>query len=62
VAVIGSVFLSLYARHIDTTAFAQLPAGAHRAGRSSVAAATQTITQAPRHCSTTCSPASTTPS
>jgi len=47
VAVIGSVFLSLYAHHIGSTAFTQLPPAAHDAARSSVAAAVQSIAQAP---------------
>jgi EmrB/QacA subfamily drug resistance transporter len=47
VAVIGSVFLSLYARRIDSSLFAHLPTAAHTAARTSVAAATQTIARAP---------------
>jgi len=47
VAVIGSVFLSLYAHRIDATAFADLPAAAHGAARSSVAAAIQTLAHTP---------------
>jgi hypothetical protein len=47
VAVIGSVFLSLYARRIDSSLFAHLPAAAHTAARNSVAAAAQTVARAP---------------
>lgn len=47
VAVIGSVFLSLYAHRIDRTAFSDLPGAQHDAARSSVAAAAQTVGQAP---------------
>lgn len=47
VAVIGSVFLSLYAHRIDATAFADLPSAAHGAARSSVAAAIQTLAHTP---------------
>jgi fucose permease len=39
VAVIGSVFTSLYAHHLDGTAFGRLPAAAASAARESVAAA-----------------------
>jgi hypothetical protein len=39
VAVIGSVFTSLYANHLDGTAFGRLPAAAASAARESVAAA-----------------------
>ena len=47
VAVIGSVFLSLYARRIDSSLFAHLPGATHTAARTSVAAAAQTIARAP---------------
>ncbi len=47
VAVIGSVFLSLYARRIDSSLFAHLPGAAHTAARTSVAAAAQTVARAP---------------
>ncbi|MFD0078600.1 MFS transporter [Streptomyces sp. NPDC127166] len=39
VAVLGSVFTSLYSRHLSTTAFGTLPPPALRAGQESVAAA-----------------------
>jgi hypothetical protein len=39
VAIIGSVFTSLYARHLATTDFSRLPHGATEAARQSVAAA-----------------------
>jgi MFS family permease len=47
VAVIGSVFLSLYARRIDSSLFAHLPGATHTAARTSVAAAAQTVARAP---------------
>jgi predicted MFS family arabinose efflux permease len=47
VAVIGSVFTSLYTSHLDGTAFARLPEPALRAARGSVSAALQTATTAP---------------
>jgi MFS family permease len=47
VAVIGSVFLSLYARRIDSSLFAHLPGATHTAPRTSVAAAAQTVARAP---------------
>ncbi len=47
VAVIGSVFLSLYARRIDSSPFARLPGATHTAARTSVAAAAQTVARAP---------------
>src|SRR5205823_11164502 len=39
VAVIGSVFLSLYARRIDSSLFAHLPGATHTAARTPVSAA-----------------------
>ena len=47
VAVIGSVFTSLYTSHLDGSAFARLPAATAQAARGSVATALQTATTAP---------------
>jgi hypothetical protein len=47
VAVIGSVFTSLYARHLDGTVFVRLPHGLENAARNSVAAAFTIAGRAP---------------